>query len=371
VSAGTAGLLLEGVSKTFPGGAQAVREASLAVAAGELLVLVGPSGCGKTTLLRLVAGLEAPDAGRIVLAGRDLAGVGPARRDVGLVFQSQALYPGKTVYENLAFPLRVRGTPAREIDALVRGTAARLDLETVLQARPGQLSGGQQQRVALGRALVRRPALFLFDEPLSNLDPHLRRDLRQLIRRLQRELGRPAIHVTHDQEEALALADRLVVMSAGRLLQAGTPQEVYRRPVCRFVAGFLGSPPMNLVEGTLHRHEGRLHFASGNNLDLTLEDEQAERLQTRAGQGIVLGVRPAALSLAPRSAEALSLIGRVVLLEHLGDRVDVAVQVGAVRLTARLEEGQGAREGEEVRLFFAPGACHWFEPGAEGRAITA
>jgi multiple sugar transport system ATP-binding protein len=362
-------LLLEGVSKTYAGGVQAVREASLTVGPEELLVLVGPSGCGKTTLLRLVAGLETLDTGRIVLAGRDLAGIPPAQRDVALVFQSQALYPGKTVYQNLAFPLRMRGTPARQIDALVVDMAVRLGLEDVLHVRPGQLSGGQQQRVALGRALVRRPALFLLDEPLSNLDPFLRRDLRGLIRRLQRELGRPAIHVTHDQEEALALADRLVVMSAGRLLQAGTPQEVYHRPACRFVAGFLGAPPMNFVEGELHLHEGRLHFTAGPALDLLLHAEQAQPLQTRAGEGIVLGVRPAALSPAASSSEALSLTGRVLTVEHAGDRQDVTLEVGNLRLMARLQEGQDRKEGDALRLFFAPQACHWFEPGAEGNAI--
>jgi ABC-type sugar transport system ATPase subunit len=369
VSATTAGLVLEGVGKTYPGGVQAVREASLSVGPEELLVLVGPSGCGKTTLLRLVAGLEALDTGRIVLAGRDLTGIPPAQRDVALVFQSHALYPGKTVYQNLAFPLRMRGTPAKEIDGLVRSMAARLGLEAVLHVRPGQLSGGQQQRVALGRALVRRPALFLLDEPLSNLDASLRRDLRGLIRRLQRELGRPAIHVTHDQEEALALADRLVVMSAGRLLQAGTPQEVYHRPACCFVAGFLGAPQMNFVEGTLHNHDGGLHFTARACLDLALASEQAQRLQMRAGQSIVLGVRPAALSPVAPSAEGLSVEGRVLLVEHLGDRKDVTVQIGELCLTARLEEGQGVKEGEAVRLFFAPRACHWFEPGPEGRAI--
>jgi ABC-type sugar transport system ATPase subunit len=223
--------------------------------------------------------------------------------------------------------------------------------------------------VTLGRALVRRPALFLLDEPLSNLDTGLRRDLRQLIRQLQRELARPAIHVTHDQEEALALADRLAVLNAGRLLQIGTPQEVYHRPICRFVASFVGSPPMNFIDGHLRRREERLVFTAGSDVDLPLTAQQAEQLQPHAGQGIVLGVRPGALSRAPASSEALSLGGRVLLVEHLGFCRDVTLQAGELRLTARLGERQDVGEGDALQLFFAPEACHWFQPGVEGVAI--
>jgi multiple sugar transport system ATP-binding protein len=285
-----------------------------------------------------------------------------------LVFQNPVLYPAKTVLENLAFPLRMRGTPRGEIDLRVRNMAARLGLEAVLHVRPGNLSGGQQQRVALGRALVRQPALFLLDEPLSNLDAGLRRDLRQLIRQLQRELGRPAIHVTHDQEEALLLGDRLAVMNAGRLLQAGTPEEVYGKPACRFVAGFLGSPPMNFLEGELRRREEQLVFTAGSAIELPLSREQTERLHSHAGGGIVLGVRPEALSWDP-SPDALSLTGRVVLVEHLGDRRDVTLQVGQFPLAARLEPGPVVAEGQVLHLFVAPAACHWFRPGVDGEAV--
>jgi multiple sugar transport system ATP-binding protein len=358
-------LCLDGVSKTFAGGVQAVAGVSLSVGPRELLVLVGPSGCGKSTLLRLVAGLEEPDAGRITLAGRDLAGVSPAQRDVALVFQSHALYPAKTVYENLAFALRLRRTPRAEIDQRVRAIAGRLGLEAVLDVRPGQLSGGQQQRVALGRALVRRPALFLLDEPLSDLDAGLRRDLRRLIKQVQRELARPTIYVTHDQEEATALADCLVVMNAGRILQAGTPQEVYNRPACRFVAGFLGSPPMNFLKGRLVPGEGQLLFTWANEeRSLT-----AGWLQCHVGQPVVLGVRPEALSVAPTGPESLQFSGPVLLAEPAGDRVDVTLRVGETGLTARLEARQAPAEGDQLTLFCLPGACHWFRPGAEGKSL--
>ncbi len=359
-------LVLEGVRKSYPGGVQAVAGVSLAVGPSELVVLVGPSGCGKTTLLRLVAGLEEPDAGRIALAGRDLAGVPPDQRNVALVFQSHALYPARTVYENLAFALRLRRTPRQEIDARVTDMARRLGLEAVLHVLPGQLSGGQQQRVALGRALVRRPAVFLLDEPLSDLDTGLRRDLRRLIKQIQRELAVPTIHVTHDQEEAMSLADRLVAMNAGRILQIGTPQQLYRRPANRFVAGFLGSPGMNFVEGRLLLHGDRVMFSGPGGMEWPIA---VSWLCSHAGQSVALGIRPEALGLTQPEPEALTFSGRVLLVEPCGDRVDVTVDVQGARLTARLDARQTPAEGEALTLFAAREAWHWFEQGEEGKAI--
>jgi multiple sugar transport system ATP-binding protein len=362
-------LLIDRVSKTWPGGVRALDEVSLAVEEHELLVLVGPSGCGKTTLLRLIAGLEQPDAGRIILSGRDLSGVPPAQRDVALVFQNHALYPAKTVYENLAFALRLRRLPKAEIDDRVRQMAERLGLGDILNVRPGQLSGGQQQRVALGKALVRQPLLFLLDEPLSDLDAALRRQLRRQIKELQREPGTPTIHVTHDQEEAMSLADRLVVMNAGRVLQVGTPEGVYRRPACRFVAGFLGAPPMNFLEGALARRDGQLLFTGPTEAEWVLPPTVQDRVFSLAGQRVVLGVRPEALSLETPGAGALSLDGRVVLVETLGDRVDVTVQEKGARLMARLDARDAPAEGDRLRLFAGPEACHWFDAGPEGEAL--
>jgi multiple sugar transport system ATP-binding protein len=359
-------LVLERVSKTYPGGVRAVADVSLTVGQGELLVLVGPSGCGKTTLLRLVAGLEEPDTGRIALAGRNLAAVPPEKRDVALVFQSHALYPARTVYENFAFPLRLRHIPRQEINARVRAIAVRLGLEAVLNVRPGQLSGGQQQRVALGRALVRRPALFLLDEPLSDLDSRLRRDLRRLIKQMQRELVTPTIHVTHDQEEAMSLADRLAVMNSGRIRQMGRPLDLYRRPANRFVAGFLGSPPMNFLEGSLRQREGQVVFTGATGKDLTIT---ARWLRQYLGQQVALGVRPESLSLAPSEPETFAFSGRVLLVEPAGERVDVTLDVEGSRLTARLDSQQSPAEGEMTTLFVESSACYWFHAGPHGDAL--
>ena len=256
VSRATQGVVLRRVEKRY-GDVVAVRELDLEVRPGELMVLVGPSGCGKSTLLRLIAGLDDPTGGEVWIGGRCVDDVEPGARDVAMVFQSYALYPHMTVSRNLGFGLRVRGTPREEVERRVAETAATLGLAELLSRRPGQLSGGQRQRVALGRAMVRDPGVFLFDEPLSNLDAELRLRTRDEIAALHRRLGTTMIFVTHDQVEALSLGQRVAVMDRGRLLQVGTPHEVYRRPGNLFVAGFVGSPPINRIP--LSRDgEGRL-----------------------------------------------------------------------------------------------------------------
>ena len=237
----------QAVERIYPGRHVGIAGIDLAVADAELLVLVGPSGCGKSTLLRLIAGLDSPTAGRILIDGADVTAVPPQQRDLAMVFQSYALYPHMTVYDNLAYSLRVRRSDRATIDARVAAAAEALELEPLLRRRPAQLSGGQRQRVALGRALVREPKAFLLDEPLSNLDPSLRTQARAEILRLQRKLGATMIHVTHDQEEALTLGHRVAVMREGRLEQLATPADLYERPANTFVAGFIGSPAMNLL----------------------------------------------------------------------------------------------------------------------------
>ena len=238
----------EAVGKRF-GATDALKDIDLEVADGECLVLLGPSGCGKTTLLRLMAGLEAPDAGKIWIGDRVVNDVAPAGRDVAMVFQNYALYPHMTVYENVAFPLRAREVPPAEIDPRVKKAAARLELDGLLERRPAQLSGGQQQRVALARAIVRNPAVCLMDEPLSNLDAQLRVQTRAELKRLQQELGTTTLYVTHDQGEAMTMGSRVAVLRAGIVEQVGTPLELYREPANRFVATFLGSPTLNLWAG--------------------------------------------------------------------------------------------------------------------------
>lgn len=246
-----AAIALEQISKTYPNGHVAVRGVDLEVHDGEFMVLVGPSGCGKSTLLRLIAGLETPDAGRIRLDADDVTLLGPQQRDLAMVFQSYALYPHMTVRENLAYGLRVRRTDPSAIRTRIGEVAEALEIESLLDRRPSQLSGGQRQRVALGRAMVREPKAFLFDEPLSNLDPSLRAQARAELLRLHRRLKTTIVYVTHDQEEAMTLADRVAVMRAGVIEQVAPPLELYARPVNTFVAGFIGSPPMNLLPAPL------------------------------------------------------------------------------------------------------------------------
>ncbi|MFH1922425.1 MAG: ABC transporter ATP-binding protein, partial [Planctomycetota bacterium] len=251
---------LEHVGKVYPNGFEAIRDFDLDVTDGELLVLVGPSGCGKTSTLRMIAGLEQVTRGTISIGPRVVNDVPPKDRDVAMVFQSHALYPHMTARRNMAFSLKLRKAPRADLDRAVRQAAAMLDIGHLLERKPGQLSGGERQRVALGRAIVRKPACFLLDEPLSSLDARLRVEMRSELKRLHRRLGTTTLHVTHDQEEALALGDRVAIVREGRLQQIGTPREVYRHPVNRFVGGFLGSAPMNFLEGTITEHDGRLSF---------------------------------------------------------------------------------------------------------------
>jgi sn-glycerol 3-phosphate transport system ATP-binding protein len=318
-----ADVAFENVSKEFPGGTFAVDDLSLEIPDGEFLILVGPSGCGKTTALRLIAGLEKPTAGTIRIGDATMNGVSPRDRDIAMVFQNYALYPHMTVYRNLAFGLRERRTPKREIDRRVREISAILSLDELLKRRPAQLSGGQRQRVAMGRALVREPKAFLLDEPLSNLDAKLRVQMRAELKRLHQKLGITTVYVTHDQVEAMTLADRIVVMSAGKALQVGAPQEVYRRPANLFVAGFIGSPAMNLLRG---RADGS-RVAAG--------ELAFSRPGVPAGD-VVVGIRPE--SLAPATDGRPSLELEVDLVEPLGEAALVHGTVGGTAVQSGAEE---------------------------------
>ena len=307
-----ASIALDHVDKTYPNGHVAARDLNLVIGHGELLVLVGPSGSGKSTVLRLIAGLEGPTSGRILIDGEDVTAVPPERRDLAMVFQSYALYPHKSVRENLAFGLQVRKVPASDIRERVQRVAATLGIESFLDRKPAQLSGGQRQRVALGRAIVREPRAFLLDEPLSNLDPLLRVDTRTELVLLHRRLGATMVHVTHDQEEAMTLGTRVAVMRDGRLEQVGTPLEIFQRPVNVFVATFFGSPAMNLWRCRWTRTATGIHLASGG-----LAVDLAGAGGTGWQQDTVLaGVRPHDISLVPHGdAEA---VGRVEVVEPLG-----------------------------------------------------
>jgi multiple sugar transport system ATP-binding protein len=316
-----ASITLRQVRKAYPGGHVAVPDLTLEIADGELLVLVGPSGSGKSTVLRLIAGLETPTAGQILIDGCDVTGMPPQRRDLAMVFQSYALYPHKSVRENLAFGLRVRRVAAAQVDARVRATAGALGIEALLDRKPAQLSGGQRQRVALGRAIVREPKAFLLDEPLSNLDPILRVATRAELALLHRRLAATMVYVTHDQEEAMTLGTRVAVMRDGIVEQVAPALEVFRRPVNVFVAGFVGAPAMNLWRGLCHRVGDRLRVASpAVSIELDAVD-----VAVADGSEVWVGVRPHDIDLVPNGEG--DGVGQVEIVEPLGPVAVIHVRV--------------------------------------------
>jgi multiple sugar transport system ATP-binding protein len=329
-----ASVSFESVKKIYPDGTLAVQDLSLEIADGELVVFVGPSGCGKTTALRMIAGLEEITTGTITIGDRVVNAMPPRDRDIAMVFQNYALYPHKTVYENLAFPLKLRKLPKEEISRRVTRIARLLELEEQLKRRPRQLSGGQRQRVAMGRAIVREPQAFLMDEPLSNLDAKLRTQMRAEIGLLHKELGVTTIYVTHDQVEAMTLGQRVAVMRRGQLQQIAPPQELYDRPKNLFVAGFIGSPAMNFVQGALVRSDGQLVVDFGVERLRIDGDERAqhEGLDDLVGRKVIVGIRPEHLqdaALIGDVPEDRRLVGLVRLKEALGSEMVVHFQIEA------------------------------------------
>jgi multiple sugar transport system ATP-binding protein len=363
-------LLLRGVRKRFEGEARdAVSAMDLEVAEGELLVLVGPSGCGKTTTLRIVAGLEEPSEGEVWIGGRRVDGVAPRDRDVAVVFQNYALYPHMSVFDNMAFGLRMRGTPRAEVRARVEQAAALLGIEELLARRPAQLSGGQRQRVAMGRAIVRKPQLFLFDEPLSNLDAKLRAQMRTEIKRLHQRLGATTVYVTHDQVEAMTLATRIVVMNAGRIEQIGVPAELYTRPATRFVAGFIGTPAMNFVPCRLAANGAGLAVELGGGARLAVPAMLEPAYRAHAGRELVLGLRPEHLAERAAGAPAgAALALEVDVVEPQGIDTLAVGRVGAHEFCARLPATSAARPGARLELAADMTQMHLIDP-ATGRVI--
>jgi ABC-type sugar transport system ATPase subunit len=363
----------EHVRKTF-GEATVVEDFDLEVADGELLVLVGGSGSGKSTILRMVAGLEDVTSGTIRIDGRDVTPLPPRDRDVAMVFQDYGLYPHMTVRENLSLGLRLRKIPREEIDRRVTWAGGMLGLAPLLDRKPKQLSGGQRQRVAMGRAMVREPKVFLFDEPLSNLDAGLRAQMRIEIGALQRRLNTTTIYVTHDQVEAMTLGDRIVVLADGRIQQVGRPIDLYRAPVNRFVAGFIGTPPMNFVEGGLREDNGELFFvAQGVSIKLA----RGKTLKAKAAESLTFGIRPEDLRVAPaRDLSAgsgipgESLTGSVVLVERLGGTSHVHFDVaGGNRMMASITNDRLPDVGDAIAVHVVPERLHLFDAG--GIAITS
>ncbi|NLX97955.1 MAG: ABC transporter ATP-binding protein [Rhodopirellula sp.] len=359
-------LAIRSLDKTYPGGAKALDGFDLDVADGELVAVVGPSGSGKTTLLRLIAGLDRPTGGSILLDGRSLAGVSPRERNVAMVFQRHALYPHLSVFGNIAFPLKLRGVARGEIARRVRQTAELLGIERLLDRRPPQLSGGEQQRVALGRAIVRQAACFLLDEPLSSLDGPLRDEMRQELRAMHRRLGTTTIYVTHDQQEALTLGRRIVVLRGGRIQQVGSPRDVYHHPASGFVAGFIGSPAMNFLRGKIVETGGRLWFEHAAGRIAIPRWAEAE-VRTRTGTAATLGVRPEAIRESP--AEGMmsgELRATVESVEFTGTHASAFLNLGGTRIVARLPADRQPAPAAVFRFGIDLDRVHFFETGSLG-----
>ncbi len=359
-----AAITLDNVSKRF-GRTEVIRDVSLSVDDGEFVVFVGPSGCGKSTLLRLIAGLEDLDSGRVLFDGDEVSMQAPSSRGIAMVFQSYALYPHMSVYDNLAFGLKLAKAERPQLDARVREAARILQIETLLQRKPKELSGGQRQRVAIGRAIVRSPRAFLFDEPLSNLDAALRVQMRIELARLHRQLGTTMIYVTHDQTEAMTLASRIVVLNQGQVEQVGTPLELYRQPCNRFVAGFIGSPKMNFVDGRVSQVESdTVQLDLGRGQSLAARTPAAATLEK--GATITIGLRPEQLQLS--DTDNATLQGEVIAVEQLGSEAYVYVAgPGDEALVLRCDGTTPAHVGETVCIGVPIDAGYLFDPS--GRAL--
>ncbi len=343
---------LKNVEKTYgrgPGANKVIHGVDVEISDGEFIVIVGPSGCGKSTLLRMVAGLEEISGGEVHIGGRVVNQLEPAERDIAMVFQNYALYPHMSVYDNMAYGLKIAKVPKDEIEVRVQKAAKILELGALLQRKPRQLSGGQRQRVAMGRAIVRQPAVFLFDEPLSNLDAKLRAQTRLEIQKLHQELGVTSLFVTHDQVEAMTLAQRMIVMNGGRIEQIGTPEQVYGTPASTFVAGFIGSPPMNLMPG---QADGKLFTIGGLTLPLP---QPAPR-----GGALTLGVRPEHASFGVATATSWPL--KVALLEMLGAERLVYGHLGDAMFTLRIDGTlTPPKSGDTLHLHVEPKHVHWYD----------
>jgi multiple sugar transport system ATP-binding protein len=361
---------LRNVVKAY-GDHRVIHGIDLAIRSGEFVVFVGPSGCGKSTLLRMIAGLEEISGGEIAIGGAVVNQLPPRARDIAMVFQDYALYPHKTVFENMAFGLRLRKRPDAEVRTRVGEAAAILQIEHLLERKPRELSGGQRQRVAMGRAIVRQPKAFLFDEPLSNLDALLRAEMRVEIKKLHQRLGNTIVYVTHDQVEAMTLADRIVVLQAGKLVQYDTPDGIYNRPAAQFVAGFTGSPPMNFLDARVGEGGRTLHLRGG--LDLPVPAARQAECARHAGRELRFGLRPEHIGVANGAgAGAVRVAGRIVLVEPLGSDTLGLVRLGARddagEMTGRFPPEAPLAVGGPLEVALAMDKFHLFDP-ATGAAI--
>lgn len=363
-----AGLSLEHIGKTYPNGFEGVKDFNLEIEDKEFIIFVGPSGCGKSTTLRMIAGLEDITSGTLKIDGRVVNDVEPADRDIAMVFQTYALYPHMTVYDNMAFPLMLRKVPQADIDKAVHEAARILDLEKLLDRKPSALSGGQRQRVAMGRAIVRRPKVYLMDEPLSNLDAKLRVQMRAEISKLHDRLGATIIYVTHDQTEAMTLGTRIVVMKDGVMQQVDTPSKLYSEPCNLFVAGFIGSPQMNFIDATVVEKDGAVALSFGSNV-VTLPDAKAAALKPYAGKVVVMGIRPEDVVEEHEYAEGKALSEQidatVTVYELLGSEAMIYGDVDGGQISAHISAGNPVRTGNRIKVAFDVDKLHVFDKDTE------
>ena len=353
---------LKNVFKKYENGFEAVKNFNLDIEDKEFIIFVGPSGCGKSTTLRMVAGLEEITDGELYIDGKLMNYVEPKDRDIAMVFQNYALYPHMTVFDNMAFSLKLKKTPKEEIEQKVREAAKILDLETLLDRKPAQLSGGQRQRVAMGRAIVRNPKVFLMDEPLSNLDAKLRVQMRTEISKLHHRLGNTIIYVTHDQTEAMTLGTRIVVMNQGVIQQVDTPKNLYNYPDNLFVAGFIGSPQMNFVKCDVVEKEGNVNLVFGDN-SVVVNDSRAKALKSYVGKQVMMGIRPENLHDKEKSSKEYNdtIKATVSVYELVGSEVYLYFELAGSNMVARVNSNTNAAVGKEVELYLDAEAMHVFD----------
>lgn len=356
------------LTKVFPTGITAVKDFNLTIEDKEFVVLVGPSGCGKTTTLRMIAGLEEITSGEIRIDGQVVNDIHPKDRDIAMVFQNYALYPHMTVYKNMAFGLMLRGIPKAEIDKRVREAAEILGLTDYLDARPRVLSGGQRQRVAVGRAIVRKPKVFLFDEPLSNLDAKMRVQMRAELSKLHKQLSATIVYVTHDQIEAMTMGDRIVVMNQGLIQQIGTPLELYHHPKNTFVAGFIGTPPMNLIQGIIKKVDNHLYFANEKcNILIKVPQSKVNSLEPYQSKSITLGIRPEDININPeqKEKEGISIPTKVEVVEPMGSEMNLYLRANELTITAKIKLEKEPEIEQTLIIDINPDKIHFFDPTTE------
>ncbi len=368
-------VILKKVEKTYPNGFKAVHGVDLHIKDGEFMVFVGPSGCAKSTTLRMVAGLEEITGGEIWIGDKLVNDLPPKDRGIAMVFQNYALYPHMTVYDNMAFGLKMAKTPKDEIDRRVKEAAEKLEITALLDRKPKEMSGGQRQRVAVGRAIVRKPDVFLFDEPLSNLDAKLRVSMRVKITQLHKQLkaeGQTAtmIYVTHDQVEAMTMGDRICVLNYGRIMQVDTPLNLYNKPANKFVAGFIGSPSMNFVNGRLEKEGEKVVFIFGNNRHIILTEEMSKKVESYIGKEVILGIRPENLgnrTTHPEGEEENFLNGEISIVEHMGNEEFIYFTIDGQEFTSRIEarKSEGVKHGETGKFYFNIKRAHIFDAETE------